>query len=197
MNELKNIFLPNKVLSKTTFGIMVLVQAVIVLLVWFLSNSVFLPTPVNIFKALGNLINQESLFFELMTSTMLCLQSMLYAIIISLIISYLTVIPFFRPIAFIISKFRFLTLVGLSFYFALMTHSGHQLKTSLMTFGITVFFVTSLVSVILLNQNKHLRLDSVFAIQLVILAMGILMDYLIGLLKNIFCPYATLTTSTK
>ena len=187
---------------------------------------------------------------------------MLIAIAVSLVISYLTVIPFFRPIAFIISKFRFLTLVGLAFYFALMTHGGQQLKVSLMVFGITVFFVTSLVTVItqisknefnhartlrmsewqvvweviilgridqvfeiirqnfaiawmmltlvegisrseggigalLLNQNKHLHLDAVFAIQLVILVVGICMDYLIGILKNIFCPYATLATATK
>jgi NitT/TauT family transport system permease protein len=187
---------------------------------------------------------------------------MLIAIVISLIISYLTVLPFFRPIAFIFSKFRFLTLVGLTFVFTLLTHSGHQLKVSLLVFGIAVFFVTSMVSIILsipktefdhartlrmsewevvwnvvvlgqmdkvfeiirqnfaiawmmltmvegisraeggigtllLNQNKHLHLDAVFAIQICIFLVGICMDYLIGFLKNLFFPYANLTLERR
>ena len=48
-----------------------------------------------------------------------------------------------------------------------------------------------------LNQNKHLHLDAVFAIQIVILIVGICMDYLIGVAKNMFCPYASLTLERK
>lgn len=262
MNKLKDFFYPNRIINKHSYIILILFQVICALLFWFLSKSVFFPTPIEIIHSLGKLIQENNLLQELMTSTMLCIKSLLIAIVISLLISYLTVIPFFRPIAFIISKFRFLTLVGLSFYFALLTHSGQQLKVSLMVFGITVFFVTSLVSVInnisknefnhartlgmsewqvvweviilgridqvfeiirqnfaiawmmltmvegisrseggigalLLNQNKHLHLDAVFAIQLVILFVGICMDYLIGFLKNLFCPYAKLTLEAR
>ena len=48
------------------------------------------------------------------------------------------------------------------------------------------------IGMLLLNQNKHLHLDAVFAIQVVILLMGIGLDYSIGLLKKLFCPYADL-----
>jgi NitT/TauT family transport system permease protein len=44
----------------------------------------------------------------------------------------------------------------------------------------------------LLNQNKHFHLAEVFAIQLLILAIGILQDYAIGALRRICCPYADL-----
>jgi NitT/TauT family transport system permease protein len=48
------------------------------------------------------------------------------------------------------------------------------------------------IGTMLLNQSKHLHLDAVFAIQIVILLVGIFMDYLIGVFKNILCPYAKL-----
>ena len=49
------------------------------------------------------------------------------------------------------------------------------------------------IGVLLLNNNKLLRLADVFAIQLVILLMGIFLDYAIGKLREFFFPYAKLT----
>jgi NitT/TauT family transport system permease protein len=228
------------------------------LLLWFTSQSPLLPTPVEIVKALGRLFREENLAYELLNSTWLCVKSMGIAVLISLLISYATVIPFFRPLGFLVSKGRFLTLVGLSFVFTLLTSGGGGLKVSLLVFGITVFFVTSMVSIIrsvpryelnhartlrmsewqvvweviilgrldqvfevmrqnfaiswmmltlvegisraeggvgamLLNQNKHFHLDAVFAIQFVIVAVGILLDYSIGWLKEFLFPYSSLT----
>ena len=258
METLKNLFLPNAKNSNTTISIMVAIQIAIFLLLWTTSSFTLLPTPMEIFTALKNLISSQNLVYELWNSTWLCIKSLLIATLISLVISYATVIPFFKPIGYLISKFRFWTLVGLSFVFTLMTHSGHDLKVSLMVFGISVFFVTSMVSIIkaipkyefdhartlrmsewqvvweviilgrldqvlevvrqnfaiawmmltmvegisraeggigvlLLNNNKLLRLADVFAIQLVILMMGIFLDYAIGKLREFFFPYANLT----
>jgi NitT/TauT family transport system permease protein len=241
---------------------MVLLQVTAVLIFWLFSKSQFFPSINDTYIAFKKLISQDDLIAELLTSTLLCLQSLAIAVFISLLISYLSVVPFFRPFAFIVTKFRFLTLVGLSFFFNLITHSGHGLKVSLMVFGITVFFVTSMLSVIqaitknefnhartlrmnewevvkeviilgkldqvfeiirqtfaiswmmltmvegisraeggvgtlLLNQNKHLQLDAIFATQIAILIIGISMDYLIGFMKNMFFPYANLALQNK
>jgi NitT/TauT family transport system permease protein len=262
MNKYLQIFKPYGKTDKSTIGIMVVFQVIIVLLLWIFSGSPLFPTPMEILKSLQKLIAEDNLIQELWTSMALSIKSMLIAIVISLLISYATVIPFFRPLAFMVSKFRFLTLVGLSFVFTMMTHSGHSLKVSLMVFGITVFFVTNMVAEIesvtknelnhartlrmpewqvvweviilgrmdtvfelirqnfaiswmmltmvegisrteggigtmLLNQNKHFHLDAVFAIQIVILIVGIIMDYGIGALKNLFCPYASLTLEKR
>ena len=162
-----------------------------------------------------------------------------------------------RPIVTVISKGRFLGLIGLSFVFTLMVGGGHPLKVSLLVFGMTVFFVTSMaaeveaipkdtfdhtrtlrmgawrmvwevvvlgtldkaievlrqnaaigwmmltmvegisraeggVGAMLLAQNKHFHLAEVFAVQLTILAIGLVQDYAIGILKRIVCPYAHL-----
>jgi NitT/TauT family transport system permease protein len=53
------------------------------------------------------------------------------------------------------------------------------------------------IGAMLLNQNKHLHLDAVFAIQILILLVGIGMDYLIGIIKNIVCPYASLSLERR
>lgn len=258
---LLDIFRPNKSVSRPTILIIVGVQITLALVAWYAMGPL-IPKPHEIWAAFTKLLGEGDLLRELVVSTGLCLEALAIAIFISLIIAYLTVIPFFRPIAFIVSKGRFLTLVGLSFVFTLMVSSGHGLKVWLMVFGITVFFVTSMVAMIksipkaefnhartlrmnewqtvwevvilgkvdqvfeiirqnfaiawmmltmvegisrseggigtmLLNQNKHLHLDAVFAIQCVILTVGILMDYLIGVFKNIFCPYASLTLERK
>jgi NitT/TauT family transport system permease protein len=255
--DLKYIFSPNKTVSKPVILIVIAIQIVLLLAVWY-STGELIPKPHEVFNALGSFFKEGDLLRELATSTGLCLEAMGIAIVLSLIVAYLTVLPFFRPPAFLISKGRFLTLVGLSFVFTLMVSGGHSLKVWLMVFGISVFMVTSLISMIksipriefdhartlrmsewqtvwevvilgkidqvfeiirqnfaiawmmltmvegisrseggigtmLLNQSKHLHLDAVFAIQIVILLVGIFMDYLIGVFKNILCPYARLT----
>jgi NitT/TauT family transport system permease protein len=48
------------------------------------------------------------------------------------------------------------------------------------------------VGAMLLNQNKHFHLPAVFAVQLLILSVGLLQDYGIGALKRVVCPYADL-----
>src|SRR5207244_7844613 len=53
------------------------------------------------------------------------------------------------------------------------------------------------VGAMLLNQNKHFHLSAVFAIQISILFLGLGQDYAIGLLRRVFCPYATLTLDRK
>ena len=53
------------------------------------------------------------------------------------------------------------------------------------------------VGAMLLNQNKHFHLAEVFAIQLVILSVGLGQDYGIGLFKRLVCPYAELTLERK
>ena len=49
----------------------------------------------------------------------------------------------------------------------------------------------------LLNQNKHFRLAEVFAIQLLILFVGILQDIGIGGMRRLLCPYADLHLERK
>lgn len=256
-----DIFSPNKILSKPTALTLVSFQMLMLLLFWFFSPSVFLPTQVEVLSAFSGLWN-DGLGSELMTSFYLNVQAIFIALVISLLLAYATTIPFFRPLVSFISKLRFLSLAGLTFFFTLAAKNGHELKLYLLVFSISVFFITSMADVlnsipkvqfdlartlrmgewrvlfeviilgqvdkvfdvlrqnaaiswmllslvegmsrseggigaVLLNQNRHFHLASVMAIQIMILIVGLGQDYAIGLLKNLFCPYASLNMERK
>lgn len=256
-HELLGAFSPNRVISKSAFRFIVVFQIALLLMVWATSTYVFLPKPMDVWRAFVDLWNHEGLGQELIVSFSLNLQAMAWATVISLGLAYLTVVPFFQPIVQAISKGRFLGMVGLTFFFTVIFTSGHRLKVSLLVFGVAVFFVTSMIDVVaqvpkekfdlartlrmgewrvvwevvvlgradaafdamrqnaamgwmmltmvegisrseggvgalLLNQNKHFRLEAVFAIQIAILVIGLLQDYLLGLAKNFLFPYAGL-----
>jgi len=262
MIDVAKVFQPNHSATSTAMRIVVAVQVALALALWFVAPFQVLPTPPEVFKALGTLWMDQGLGQELITSFLMNLEALAWTVVISLGLCYATVMPFFRPIAAAVAKGRFLGLIGLTFVFTLIFGGGHNLKVSLLVFGMTVFFVTSMaaeieaipkskfdhartlrmsewqvvwevvvlgtldraievlrqnaaigwmmltmvegisraeggVGAMLLNQNKHFHLAEVFAIQLIILVVGLAQDYGIGALKRLFCPYAELTLERK
>src|SRR5205814_6844563 len=108
-----------------------------------------LPTPPEIWRALGSMWWEHGMGPELVTTIKLISHAILLTVIISLALSYATVVAFFRPLVDAISKLRFLGLTGLVFPFTLMTGGGYNLKVALLTFGMTTFFVTSMAQVVI------------------------------------------------
>lgn len=262
MNDLSRVFTPNHTATSATMRVVVAVQAAIALAIWFVAPFQVLPTPPEVFRALGTLWMEQGLGQELITSFVMNVEALAWTVAISLGLCYCTVMPFFRPLAAAVAKGRFLGLIGLTFVFTLVVGGGHNLKVSLLVFGMTVFFVTSMaaeieaipksrfdhartlrmsewrvvlevvvlgtadkaievlrqnaaigwmmltmvegisrseggVGAMLLSQNKHFHLAEVFAIQLLILIVGLGQDYGIGALKRILCPYADLTLERR
>lgn len=252
-----SVFVPNRAISPRAMQILIGIQLTLTLALWWSSPASVLPRPDEVGAALRDLWVRQGLGRELIASFLLNVQALALTAVLSLALSYLTVVPVFRPIAAAISKGRFLGLIGLTFVFTLMVGGGRPLKLSLLVFGMTVFFVTSMAAVVveipkekfdhartlgmpewrvvwevvilgtadkamevlrqnaaigwmmltmvegisrsegglgamLLNQNKHFRLAEVFAIQLLILFVGILQDVGIGALRRFICPYADL-----
>ena len=261
MNDALNVLSPNRVISKQTLRWVIGFQLLMLFFIWVFSPTIFLPKPKEVFQALSEMW-MEGLGGELITSFYLNLQAIALSSILSLLLAYLTVVPFFRPIVTLLSKLRFLSMVGLTFFFTLMASTGHELKLYLLVFSVSVFFVTGMAEVVagipkeqfdlartlrmsewrvvyevvilgqadkafeilrqnaamgwmmltmvegisrseggvgamLLNQNKHFHLNAVFAIQISILVLGLGQDYVIGLLRRVFCPYAALTLERK
>ena len=141
-------FSPNRVISRAAFRFIVVFQVAVLLLVWATSTYVFLPKPMDVWRAFLDLWNHEGLGQELIVSFLLNVQAIAWATVISLVLAYLTVVPFFQPIVAAISKGRFLGMVGLTFFFTIIFASGHQLKVSLLVFGVSVFFVTTMIDVV-------------------------------------------------
>jgi ABC-type nitrate/sulfonate/bicarbonate transport system permease component len=148
MKQLKTFFEPFGSISKSSMLALVFVQIILVLGLWQLLGGGLIPAPSKILGKVLEIIKTGSFWDNFFTSLMLTLKGMLIALIIALAVSYLSLVPFFRPLAKFVIKCRYLTLTGLIFAFTLLTSDGTQLKLSLLLFGIVPFFVTSLLSVI-------------------------------------------------
>jgi NitT/TauT family transport system permease protein len=151
MHVVKRMITPNGKLDKRTVSAMIVVEIAIFAAVWVTSPFVFLPKPQDVLSAMGDLW-QQGLALELITSLTLNFQALLVASLLSLVMAYLGTVPLFRPVIQMIGKLRFLSMVGLTFFFTLMTNSGHQLKLSLLVFSVSVFFVTGCCRRSLMNR---------------------------------------------
>jgi NitT/TauT family transport system permease protein len=254
--RLARIFLPNRVVDRPTMLALVVLWAAVAFGVWLASPWQSLPGPREVWTALGDLWWRGGMGPELFTTLKLISHALVLTIVLSMALSYLTVIAFFRPLVDAISKLRFLGLTGLVFPLTLLTGGGYALKVVLLTFGMTTFFVTAMAQVVMeipreqfdhlrvlgasegriiwevvvrgtldkafditrqnlamgwamitmvegisraeggigaliLNQNKHFHLAEVYAILIAILVMGLLLDYAMGLLVRVLCPYVS------
>lgn len=149
MLRLREVLLPNRAVDTATMAAIVAFWAAVALGAWLLSPFETLPGPVEVVGALRTLWWEHGMGPELFTTIGLIGEALLLTTLLSLGLSYLTVVPFFRPLIAAVSKLRFLGLTGLVVPFTLMAGGGHTLKVALLTFGMTTFFVTAMSQVVL------------------------------------------------
>jgi NitT/TauT family transport system permease protein len=147
MNDILAAFIPNKSVKHSTIKMIIGVQVAIFFLIWMFSSFALLPSISEVYTAF---IEQwgQGLGGELIGSMTSNLQAIGLSCLVSLGLAYLTVLEGFRPVVTFISKLRFLSMIGLSFFFTMMTKSAHSLKLSMLVFSISVFFITGMADVI-------------------------------------------------
>jgi ABC-type nitrate/sulfonate/bicarbonate transport system permease component len=145
---LSKLFAPLARLTAKQNAALTIAQLVLVLGIWEMLGGGLIPGPSKIAGALGKLLVSNDFYANLVSSLWLTFTGMLISIVLALKVSYLAFVPFFRPLAKLIVRFRYLTLTGLIFLFTLLTQNGGQLKIVLLVFGIVPFFVTSLLSIL-------------------------------------------------
>lgn len=224
-----------------------------ILALWLVSPYSTLPSPREVFAAIGELWLHDGLGPELARTLGLIAEATLLTVAVSLPIAYATALPMLRPLALGTTKLRFLSLTGLVVPLTLATGGGAALKLTLLTFGMSVFYVTAMARIVaevpeheleamrvlgasrwriawetlvlgtldravdalrqnvamgwsmitmvegisradgglgalLLSQHKHFRLAHVFAILLVVLAVGLVIDAGMALLGALVAP---------
>jgi NitT/TauT family transport system permease protein len=97
MNHAIAVFSPNAVLNKNAVRALVAVQVVIVLLLWVFSPLCCCPNRAR-FERLWRLVG-AGLGAELITSFYLNIQAIAVSTVVSLLLAYATVMPFFRPLS--------------------------------------------------------------------------------------------------
>lgn len=143
-----NAFRPNKNLTSQAWTILLVVQAVLFLAAWTLGDAFSIPGPFAVLRAIGRLITQEGLLYELGVSLKVNLAAIALSTGISLSLAWLTVLPVARPLVEFCSKARFFSLTGFISMFTLAFGGGMGLKIALLTFGMSVFFITSMSAVV-------------------------------------------------
>ena len=168
-------FTPNKTLGSSTQNSILTFWICSTMLLWFLSGSHLLPSPLEILAALKRMIVDKNFIGELIKSTSFCMKAMFYAIIISFFVAYLSVLPIFRPICAFVAKARFLSTAGLTFFVGEITPDSGVKKLVMLSFVITVFLVTSMLAVVMevkkddLDYARTLRMNEWKAVWAVII----------------------------
>lgn len=145
--QLKDAFTPNKAISKKTTLLLVVMWVALAMVFWVFGPSTIIPRPWEVLQSLPKLW-EDGLLIHLLSSITTFLEALLLASVISLGLAYLSVLPGFRPVVEVISKGRFLSMVGFNVLFALIIGGGHTLKIGLMVFAVSVFFITSMAAAI-------------------------------------------------
>jgi len=130
----------------------------LILLFWFIfifgfwglksfSDVKIFPTIFDTMNGFVSLYN-EGLVQHILSTLGLCIKSTLIAIIVSLVFSYLSVIPFFQPLSKLISKFRYLPLTGITFYITMLLSDARTIQVWILVVFTSTYLITSLISMI-------------------------------------------------
>jgi len=76
----------------------------------------------------------------------LCARAVFLSIIISLIFAYLSSTPLIKPVATLISKFRYLPLTEISFYITMILNDARTIQVWILVIFMTTFLTTSLLA---------------------------------------------------
>ena len=164
MDSLKALFQWNGKISSTTKWGLYIFYAVMFLIMWQYASPAGIPKPIPVWEAWKELVAQHNLIGELFNSAQTCLIAMFCTILLTLILAYISRIPFFSPIISILTRFRFLSLIGLSFIFLILCSTSYQAKISTMSFSILTYLLTGLIAVIrdipqrMYNYSRTLRM---------------------------------------
>jgi NitT/TauT family transport system permease protein len=148
MNTLVHALSPARTLRPRTTGLLVGAWAAAALALWMASPHQTLPSPAEVWRALGELWWQGGMGPELLQTLKLIGQATLITVALSLGLAYASVLPAFRPMIEGLSKLRFLSLTGLVVPLTLLTGGGFWLKVAMLTFGMATFYLTAMARIV-------------------------------------------------
>lgn len=124
---------------------------VVLVLVWWLigtsGEKSLLPPPSKVVEGMQSLWN-EGLVVHILSSLSLCLQATFFSIVISLVLAYLSPVPFLKPVASFLSQLRYLPLTGITFYLAMVVSDARTMQVWVLVVFMSLYFITSLLGVI-------------------------------------------------
>jgi ABC-type nitrate/sulfonate/bicarbonate transport system permease component len=147
---IKKWFRPFEIISRSQSLLIILIWVILVLLYWIVSSSGtkhLFPTPGQVWDGFQSLY-AEGLIVHIASSLALFLKAILLSIVVSLTIIYLSPLPALKPLAVILSRFRYLPLTGITFYLAILVQDARAMQVSVLFIFMSLYFITSLLSVV-------------------------------------------------
>lgn len=147
---MKKWFRPFEEISKSQQMTIVGVWVLLVLGYWIISSfgaKHLFPTPGQVWAGLGALY-KEGLVVHIFSSLGLVLQAALISLSISLLIVYLSPLPFIKPLAIFFSKLRYLPLTGITFYLSILVSTARTMQVWVLVVFMSLYFITSLLAVL-------------------------------------------------
>lgn len=135
---------PNEKLPISTMRLIIISQVILFFVYWFSIGFKSIPNPIEIVEAIKYMQSKYNLTYHFITSIIFCLKAIFFATLISIVISYLSLMPVFKPVVKLITKFRFLGVLGLSFYVLTLVSNVEAQKMVLMIFSIGIFLMTAI-----------------------------------------------------
>lgn len=106
------------------------------------------PSPSEVATAIYNMWAKHQLLSHVAATVKLNIVGLVYSTIISLIISYINVIPIFQPFNTFVKLLRYIPFIGFTLIFFSLFTIGWPTKVAMLTTGMTFFLVTSMTEVI-------------------------------------------------
>jgi NitT/TauT family transport system permease protein len=151
-----NLLLPFTPVRARWLKLMVTVQAAFAIALWAISGSKTLPSPMEVAHAWIDLVQRQGLLFELWASVKVSLVALLVSTSAAVVVACLSTAPVFMPAARLSATMRFLGFAGLTYVFMLASSDAHWLRVSLLSFGMFVFMVTSLLAEIAATPREQI-----------------------------------------
>jgi NitT/TauT family transport system permease protein len=139
------------VLGLFTRSNLVVIWIAVALGIWFLNPIKALPYPQEVVDALRKMASEsggQGLVHNVYVTLKLNIVGLLYSSLISVAISYLSVIPLFQPFNKMVQWLRYIPIVGFNLVFLTLFSIGWPMKVAMLTTGMSFFLVTSMTGVI-------------------------------------------------
>lgn len=149
-NSIKQMIRPFGEVRKSQRILIVLAWVASIGLLWFsssLGDTHIFPTMSQVWEGFVGLW-KEGLTVHVGNSLALCAKAVFISIIVSLSYAYLSTLPIFKPIAKLVSQFRYLPLTGISFYITMLLDDARSIQVWILVIFMTTFLITSLLSMI-------------------------------------------------
>jgi len=129
-------------------SMLVISQVIALVIFWIISPSKVIPTPLEILVAWNDMAANQQMLLELGHSASTILKAIGWSTLITMVIACLSTLSFFKSATKWLTTLRFLGFAGITYLFTLWTSNGAELVMWLLTFGMTVFLVTNVLSTV-------------------------------------------------